>query len=178
MEIAGRLAAREALSPRARSLPQRNFENPSRRLRRLRSQQRAFDKYQRPSIVPKRRAKRMSPLPFFGSVARTEILLLLSANGPLHVREIARLRGADSAGTFRSIERLQAAGIVAKRDHGRRIVALDRSDRAFPRLQTFLLELAREFPPSRIDVQSYRHGLPLPFQVAKCPPSLSPLNAR
>lgn len=126
--------------------------------------QRALDAHQQPSIVPKCRTKRISPPPFFGSVARTEVLLLLSTNGPLHVREIARLRGADSAGTFRSIERLQAAGLVAKRNHGRRIVALDRSHRAYPRLQAFLLELAREFPPPRIDVQSYRHGLPLPYE--------------
>jgi len=44
-------------------------------------------------------------------------------------------------------------------------VALDRSHRASPRLQAFLLELAREFPPPRIDVQSYRHGLPLPYDA-------------
>ena len=164
MEIARQERTREALPTSARRIIQPRSKNTSPTFAEFARKQGALDAHQRPSIVPKRPTRRISPLPFFGSIARTEIPLLLAVNGPLHVREIAPVaRRTDSAGTFRSTERLQAAP-VAKRNYGRRIVALDRSHRAFPRLQTFLLELAHEFPPARIDIQSYRHGLPLPYE--------------
>jgi len=100
------------------------------------------------------------PPPYFGSAARTEILLLLAANGPLHVREIARLRARDPASTYRSVERLVLAGLVAKRNHGRRVVALNRASSVYPHLRMFLNILVARFPQPLTDSPTYRHGLP------------------
>jgi hypothetical protein len=136
--------------------------------------QSALDAYQRPAAKQPTRKSNSKLPPFFGSVARTELLLILAVNGPLHVREIARLRGVEASRTFHIVERLREAGLVAKRSHGPReaslvakrrhglrVVALDRSHRGFFRLRTFLLKLAQEFPPPRVDTKPYRHGLPI-----------------
>ncbi|HEY6233773.1 MAG TPA: helix-turn-helix domain-containing protein [Candidatus Elarobacter sp.] len=62
-------------------------------------------------------AKRTPSVPaIFSTVARTEILMLLAVNGPIHVRELARLRRVDSASTIRTVDRLIEAKLVAKRD--------------------------------------------------------------
>lgn len=107
-------------------------------------------------------AKRKRAVPaIFGTVARTEILMLLAVNGPTHVRELARLRRVDSATTFRTVDRLIEAKLVAKRDRKRRQVALDRSHRGHHELLELLLDLDGEYPVRRIVQARYRHYFPL-----------------
>lgn len=121
--------------------------------------QAALDRYQ-PRITIPRLARRKLPPAIFGSAARTEILQLLAVNGPLHVRQIARLRRTDSSSTFRAVNRLVGAGVVVKRHLGRRVVALDRSHRGFALLKSCLLRLCDSFPVSLLQMSRYRHHLP------------------
>jgi len=79
-----------------------------------------------PTLAHTQAGKKRVP-PFFGTVARTETLMILAANGPLTTRQICRLRGVNHATTLRTVERLVATGVVTKRGWGRRIVTLDRS---------------------------------------------------
>jgi DNA-binding MarR family transcriptional regulator len=121
--------------------------------------QAALDRYQ-PRIERSRTSRWKLPPAIFGSVARTQILQLLAINGPMHVRQLARFRGTDSSSTFRAVNRLIEAGVVAKRQISRRVVSLDRSHRGYPALKGYLMKLNQSFPVPHLHIPRYRHGLP------------------
>ena len=113
------------------------------------------------SKTPARR-KPTPPPPLFASSARTQILLALHANGPMTVREAARLRKTDSATTFRSVERLIVCGLIVKRDRpgGRKYVAINKSHFAAKELNFLLDVLNNRFPIPEIEQARVRRGLP------------------
>jgi DNA-binding MarR family transcriptional regulator len=115
--------------------------------------------HDRPPSTPPRRGT-MPPL--FGSTARTEILALLGINGPLTVREIARLRESDSSATFRSVAALMECGLVVKRQRagGRKYVSLNRAHHCASELRALLAALDREHQVARITQARARWGLP------------------
>jgi DNA-binding transcriptional ArsR family regulator len=100
--------------------------------------------------------------PIFGSSARTQILAILAVNGPVTVRELARLRGVDSATTFRAAERLIDAGLAVKRDEpgGRKYVALNRAQWGGAELRALLVALADACGVPRLEQARYRWRLP------------------
>lgn len=100
--------------------------------------------------------------PIFGTSARTEIVAMLQQNGPMHVRAIARVRNADSAGTFRTVERLIRAGICVKRDEpgGFKYVAVNRNHFAWRRLRVLLEALCRLYYIPDYEQPRYRWRLP------------------
>jgi len=100
--------------------------------------------------------------PIFGSSARTQILAILAVNGPVTVRELARLRGVDSATTFRAVERLIDAGLAVKRDEpgGRKYVALNRAQWGGAELRALLVALADACGVPRLEQARYRWRLP------------------
>lgn len=108
--------------------------------------------------------------PIFGTSARTEIVAMLQQNGPMHVRAIARVRNADSAGTFRTVERLLKSGICVKRDEpgGFKYVAVNRNHFAWRRLRALLEALCslRYIPgPDQSGGPRYRWRLPREYQA-------------
>lgn len=125
------------------------------------TRQLGLDIFQNPAIA----APRQSALPMpviFGTSERTLILATLWANGPMTVREIARLRGVDSASTYRSVERLLRSGLAVKRDQpgGRKYVSVNRGHVASHNLGILLDTLAKEYGVPVVDQITYRHGLP------------------
>ena len=59
-------------------------------------------KLQRHPIVKEQRNVILSMPPLLFSSAQTQILVIIGANGPMTVREMARVRSVDSASTFRT----------------------------------------------------------------------------
>lgn len=109
-----------------------------------------------------RRPKR-TPMPqIFGSSARTEILALLAVNGPLTVRELARLRVSDSSATFRAVSALSDCGLIVKRERagGRKYVSLNRAHHGARELRDLLTALDLEHPVARVTQARARWGLP------------------
>lgn len=124
--------------------------------------QRALDLLNEPEPKSPSRRKSSALPALFGSSARTQILLALHANGPMTVREVARLRKTDSATTFRSVERLIACGLIVKRDRpgGRRYIAIDKSHFAAKELGALLDTLNLHFAIPNIEQARIRRGLP------------------
>ncbi len=133
--------------------------------------QRALDRHQHVE-KPSYRGRAMPP--FFGSSARTQILAILAANGPMTVRDLARLRRKDSAATFRAVERLIRCGLVAKRlrPGGRKYVGINRAHAALPDLLALLRKLVDHYGCPSVSQARFRWGLPTISDPA--PPSRSP----
>jgi DNA-binding transcriptional ArsR family regulator len=121
--------------------------------------QRALDRHQRVE-KPSYRGRVMPA--FFGSSARTQILAILAANGPMTVRDLARLRRKDSATTFRAVERLIRCGLVTKRlrPGGRKYVGINRAHAALPELLALLRVLGDIFGVPLLAQARHRWGLP------------------
>lgn len=88
----------------------------------------------------------------FARGGRDRVLTCLAVNGPLHVREIARLIGSDSRKTFDMVQRLQEAGLVVKRDQPgfRKVVALDKGlGQLYFHIRDLLLALHENWPVER-----------------------------
>lgn len=141
------------------SLPQRRFTS----LQQQHAERRDFlDMHQRKAGIYKLGPRSPMP-PLFESSGRTELLSILSANGPMTVREVARARGVDSASTFRTSERLIRCGLVVKRSRsgGRKYLALNRAHCAYRELSNLLTVLVDHHGTAFIDQARYRHGLPV-----------------
>jgi DNA-binding MarR family transcriptional regulator len=100
--------------------------------------------------------------PIFGTSARTEIMAMLMQNGPMHVRAIGRARECDSAGTFRTVERLVKSGMCVKRDRpgGRKYVAVNRGHFAWYRLRVLLEALCATYRIPAFEQPTHRWYLP------------------
>jgi DNA-binding transcriptional ArsR family regulator len=125
--------------------------------------QRELDKSTvQPLVREIRRRKRTALPPIFGSSARTEILALLAVNGPLTVRELARLRESDSSATFRAVSALSKCGLVLKRQRagGRKYVSLHRAHQCARELRDLLTALDLGHPVARVTQARARWGLP------------------
>ena len=121
----------------------------------------ASELHQHPIVKEQRNALSMPPL-FFSS-AQTQILVMIGANGPMTVREMARARSVDSASTFRTTERLERSGLVVKRElpGGRKYISVNRSHVAYRNLSRLLEVLVDHYQIPRVAQARYRHGLPL-----------------
>lgn len=101
---------------------------------------------------PRRPSRKLPQL--FGRGGRDRTLIALAANGPMHVRELARIIGSDSSKTFLMVEHLIEAGIVVKRDVPgyRKLVALNKQlDWTYYLLRDVLLALDAKWPAKRVE---------------------------
>jgi len=113
----------------------------------------------RKAARPKRRRPHL-----FARGGRDRVLTCLAVNGPLHVREIARLIGSDSRKTFDMVSYLEECGLVIKRDQPgfRKVVALDKAlGHLYFQFRDLLLALDAHWPVKR-------SARPFPF-YAKTP---------
>jgi hypothetical protein len=102
---------------------------------------------------PRRPSRRLPQL--FGRGGRDRALIALAANGPMHVRELARIIGSDSSKTFLMVEHLIETGIVVKRDLPgyRKLVALNKNlDWTYYQLRDLLLALDKKWPAKRTGI--------------------------
>jgi len=131
------------------------------------TRQSAWDKYQ---PMPSRASlgRRMPPL--FGSSERTHILAILWLTGPITVRELARARRVDAAGTFHTVDRLIRAGLVVKSAVGRRHIGLNYAHSARHALGTLLSALVRHYDVRFPRIMRYRATLPTKSLAADSPP--------
>jgi len=103
-------------------------------------------------VRPRRSPSRLPHL--FGRGGRDRALIALAVNGPMHVRELARVIGSDSHKTFDMVEGLRQAGVVVKRDVPgyRKTVALNRClDWAYWKLRDLLFALDAHWPAGRLE---------------------------
>lgn len=94
--------------------------------------------------------------------SRTVLLATLAINRHLHVRDLARQLGKDSARTFRTVEHFERVGLCVKqhREGSRKYVMLDRSFAAHFELRGLLLRVASDLKLKRVTTATHRHGLP------------------
>lgn len=130
--------------------------------------QSALDAHQRPAS-PKASKRKADPnaatshIPhLFGRGGRERVLICLAANGPMHVRHIARTIGSDSHKVWNMVEQLQIAGLVVKRERagGRKYVALNRRSPIYRPLLRLLLALDKHWPAKRITHTVVRWNMP------------------
>lgn len=93
------------------------------------------------------------PPPLFGRPARTRLLICLSQNGPLYVRQLGRLIGSDSRKTFDMVQHFESCGVVKKiRQPGfRRYVVLDEHCTFHRELSALLSRLSDKYPMPILD---------------------------
>lgn len=134
--------------------------------------QSTLDAHQRPTSpkAPKHKAADPNAAPshiphLFGRGGRERVLICLAANGPMHVRHIARTIGSDSHKVWNMVEQLQISGLVVKRDRagGRKYVALNQRSPIHRPLLRLLLALDEHWPAQRIDKIARWH---MPFDRA------------